>query len=159
MPTAAVKSRSCCPQTDAAGGEAIERHFVFGAPCTCCAHSCTDALSGSRIAHVRAGGDLFDHKCGDLRNARALLDFKRRHPDRVHLLAGNRDLNKLRFARPSPQIFGIAKEDAWMLHTLRRVARRDEPVDRTHLRVLGVGCGEPHLHAPGASAGRSCLAC
>jgi hypothetical protein len=42
------------------------------------------------------GGDLFDHGPGDLRLATALVDFKARFPDRVHLIAGNRDLNKLR---------------------------------------------------------------
>lgn len=43
------------------------------------------------------GGDVFDKGPGDIRIARALANFKRRHPDRVWLLAGNRDLNKLRF--------------------------------------------------------------
>ena len=43
------------------------------------------------------GGDVFDKGDGDLRIARQLLCFKKSHPDRVWLLAGNRDLNKLRF--------------------------------------------------------------
>uniref|UniRef100_A0A7S4UK99 Calcineurin-like phosphoesterase domain-containing protein n=1 Tax=Alexandrium monilatum TaxID=311494 RepID=A0A7S4UK99_9DINO len=42
------------------------------------------------------GGDLFDRGPGDLRLARALLDLKARHPDRVVLLMGNRDINKMR---------------------------------------------------------------
>ncbi|CAK9011972.1 Serine/threonine-protein phosphatase [Durusdinium trenchii] len=41
------------------------------------------------------GGDVVDHGPGDMRIANALVDFKQRHPDRVWLLAGNRDLNKL----------------------------------------------------------------
>ncbi|OLP74841.1 hypothetical protein AK812_SmicGene45511 [Symbiodinium microadriaticum] len=43
------------------------------------------------------GGDVFDKGDGDLRIAKQLLSFKKSHPDRVWLLAGNRDLNKLRF--------------------------------------------------------------
>ena len=43
------------------------------------------------------GGDVFDKGPGDLRIAQQLVDFKRLHPARVFLLAGNRDLNKLRF--------------------------------------------------------------
>ena len=46
--------------------------------------------------HFVFGGDLFDHGPGDLRLAEALVKFKCRYPDRVHLIAGNRDLNKLR---------------------------------------------------------------
>jgi len=42
------------------------------------------------------GGDLFDRGPGDLRLASALLDLQGRHPDRVFLLLGNRDINKLR---------------------------------------------------------------
>lgn len=44
------------------------------------------------------GGDVCDHGPGDIRIARALVDLKHRHPDRVFLLAGNRDINKLRFS-------------------------------------------------------------
>lgn len=44
------------------------------------------------------GGDAFDKGSGDLRVARLLVDLKQRHPDRVFLLLGNRDVNKLRLA-------------------------------------------------------------
>jgi hypothetical protein len=43
------------------------------------------------------GGDAVDKGPGDIRLVRALVDLKRRHPNRVYLLVGNRDLNKLRF--------------------------------------------------------------
>jgi hypothetical protein len=43
------------------------------------------------------GGDAVDKGPGDIRLVRALVDLKKRHPDRVYLLVGNRDLNKLRF--------------------------------------------------------------
>jgi hypothetical protein len=42
------------------------------------------------------GGDCFDRGTGDLVIARMLVDFKIRHPDRVHLLLGNRDINKMK---------------------------------------------------------------
>ena len=42
------------------------------------------------------GGDVFDRGPGDIRIATELVRLKDMHPDRVHLLAGNRDLNKLR---------------------------------------------------------------
>ena len=46
--------------------------------------------------HFVFGGDLFDHGPGDLRMADSLLNFKQKYPEQVTLLAGNRDLNKLR---------------------------------------------------------------
>eukprot|EP01063_Lacrimia_lanifica_P022814 TRINITY_DN30328_c0_g1_i1.p1 TRINITY_DN30328_c0_g1~~TRINITY_DN30328_c0_g1_i1.p1 ORF type:complete len:487 (+),score=139.04 TRINITY_DN30328_c0_g1_i1:80-1462(+) len=42
------------------------------------------------------GGDCFDKGGGDIEVAEALLDFKDRHADRVHLIIGNRDSNKIR---------------------------------------------------------------
>jgi len=42
------------------------------------------------------GGDAVDKGPGDVRLVRALVDLKHRYPDRVYLLVGNRDLNKLR---------------------------------------------------------------
>ncbi len=42
------------------------------------------------------GGDLFDRGPGDIRLSRALCSLKRRFPDRVGLLLGNRDINKMR---------------------------------------------------------------
>ena len=44
------------------------------------------------------GGDLFDRGPGDMRLSRLLCDFYDRYPDRVVLLAGNRDINKMRFS-------------------------------------------------------------
>ena len=42
------------------------------------------------------GGDLFDKGPGDMRVAKLLCDLKERHPSRVWLLLGNRDINKMR---------------------------------------------------------------
>ncbi|CAE8722866.1 unnamed protein product [Polarella glacialis] len=47
-------------------------------------------------AHFVFGGDAVDHKPGSLRVLQDLLDLKRRYPERVHLLLGNRDICKLR---------------------------------------------------------------
>ena len=44
------------------------------------------------------GGDTVDKGPGDVRLCRMLVDLKRRHPERVFLLVGNRDLNKLRYS-------------------------------------------------------------
>jgi Calcineurin-like phosphoesterase len=48
-------------------------------------------------AYFVFGGDSVDKGPGDIRLVRALVDLKRRYPDQVYLLVGNRDLNKLRF--------------------------------------------------------------
>jgi len=44
------------------------------------------------------GGDTVDKGTGDIRLVRALVSLKKRYPTRVHLLVGNRDLNKLRLS-------------------------------------------------------------
>lgn len=44
------------------------------------------------------GGDAIDKGPGDIRLCRLLVGLKQRYPDRVHLLVGNRDLNKIRFS-------------------------------------------------------------
>jgi hypothetical protein len=61
-------------------------------------------LEGERIelrdgATLVFGGDAVDRGPDARKLVRALLDAKRRHPSRVILLAGNRDINKLRLAR------------------------------------------------------------
>ena len=57
----------------------------------------TDELE---LTHERAyfvfGGDIMDRFDGSLRLARRIVSLKKRHPNRVFLLAGNRDLNKVR---------------------------------------------------------------
>ena len=48
--------------------------------------------------HFIYGGDSVDKGPGDIRLCRALVALKNAYPDRVHLLVGNRDLNKIRFS-------------------------------------------------------------
>lgn len=76
-----------------------------------------DKQGNLELAHANAyfvyGGDVVDKGPGDIRLCRLLTRLKKRYPDRVALLCGNRDLNKLRFsaeldasdlARPIEQI-------------------------------------------------------
>jgi len=44
------------------------------------------------------GGDLYDKGPYDIRLSQMLCDLKDKHPDRVWLLMGNRDINKLRLS-------------------------------------------------------------
>jgi hypothetical protein len=44
------------------------------------------------------GGDFCDKGPGDLRIGKALVDFKNNHPDKVTLIAGNRDIKCRRFS-------------------------------------------------------------
>ncbi|OLP81862.1 hypothetical protein AK812_SmicGene37540 [Symbiodinium microadriaticum] len=46
----------------------------------------------AEAAHFVFGGDAVDHYPGDLQILEDLLDLKRRYPDRVHLIIGNRPL-------------------------------------------------------------------
>jgi len=67
------------------------------------------------------GGDVCDHQPGDIRVARALVDFKKRYPSRVFLLAGNRDINKLRFSSELWPLMGDQqKATKHLQHMLRR---------------------------------------
>ncbi|CAE7268229.1 unnamed protein product [Symbiodinium natans] len=47
--------------------------------------------------HFVFGGDTCDKGPGSLRCLETLVSAKKRHPDRVHLLLGNRDINKMRY--------------------------------------------------------------
>ena len=46
--------------------------------------------------HFVYGGDVCDRGSGDIRICRDLLSLKQRYPERVHLIVGNRDINKVR---------------------------------------------------------------
>ena len=98
-----------------------------------------DALHVADGAVLVFGGDAVDRGPAGRRILRALLDAKRRQPERVVLLAGNRDLNKLRLAReltgapPAAAPAGVGRGALlrWILeHTMGARAafahRRDE---------------------------------
>ena len=55
-------------------------------------------LSLAPGCHFVFGGDAVDKGGGDLAFLRSLLGLKARHPDRVHLILGNRDINKMRLS-------------------------------------------------------------
>ena len=46
--------------------------------------------------HLVFGGDAVDKAPGDLRFLRSLLTLKHKYPENVHLILGNRDINKMR---------------------------------------------------------------
>lgn len=46
--------------------------------------------------HFIHGGDVCDRSKGDVRILRDLMELKRKYPENVHFLLGNRDVNKLR---------------------------------------------------------------
>jgi len=62
--------------------------------------------------HFVFGGDTCDKGPGTLRCLRALLQLKKDYPDRVHLLIGNREANKLRFTAEctDEQVAGITPD-------------------------------------------------
>ena len=61
--------------------------------------------------HFVYGGDSCDRGCGDLQVLRDLISLKERYPDRVHLLMGNRDINKLRFPTAMlPEVLSLQPE-------------------------------------------------
>jgi hypothetical protein len=47
-------------------------------------------------AHFVFGGDSQDKGTGDIRFVKIMLDLKKKYPDRVFFIIGNRDANKLR---------------------------------------------------------------
>lgn len=87
-----------------------------------------DGLDGLRLhrgCHLVFGGDSVDKAAGDLRFLRSLLGLRRRHPDRVHLVLGNRDINKMRLlaelspgphwlpADDHPGVCGVRESNSW----------------------------------------------
>lgn len=46
--------------------------------------------------HFVYGGDVCDRGSGDIQILSDLIELKRTYPDRVHLILGNRDINKIR---------------------------------------------------------------
>jgi len=83
------------------------------------------------------GGDTCDKGNGDLRIIEALVAFKDRHVERVHLLAGNRDLNKIRL---SSELRETDIDVPWPL-PLPHGTRRGLPL-REYLTKLNGGNGE-----------------
>jgi hypothetical protein len=64
--------------------------------------------------YIVYGGDTCDRGCGDLQVLNDLIYLKETYPDRVHLLMGNRDINKLRFAVAlTPQVLSLRPACYW----------------------------------------------
>eukprot|EP00658_Telonema_sp_P-2_P051578 TRINITY_DN3965_c0_g1_i3.p1 TRINITY_DN3965_c0_g1~~TRINITY_DN3965_c0_g1_i3.p1 ORF type:complete len:470 (-),score=104.96 TRINITY_DN3965_c0_g1_i3:64-1473(-) len=62
-------------------------------------------------AHFVFGGDAVDQGEGDLRFLEEIVALQRRYPERVHLLLGNRDINKMRLSAE----LSTAHRDKWPL--------------------------------------------
>lgn len=61
--------------------------------------------------HFIYGGDTCDRGNGDLSVLRDLVYLKETYQDRVHLLMGNRDINKMRFLVATlPQVLSLKPE-------------------------------------------------
>lgn len=108
------------------------------------------------------GGDAIDRGPGDLRILGELVDLKDRHPDRVFLIMGNRDINKLRLPyslspavldRNSPSVY-------WLRHGTPEEVRRGSAESKLKW-ILSSTMGAPHafehrraeLQALGRAAG------
>ena len=85
-----VSDSSGDEQLDVSGGDLC----VLG--CNCGSHAVVVLTQLRPGAAFVFGGDAFDKGTGDLRIARLLGSLKKRYPDRVFLLMGNRDLNKIK---------------------------------------------------------------
>ncbi|KAJ1455022.1 hypothetical protein M885DRAFT_520954 [Pelagophyceae sp. CCMP2097] len=82
--------------TDVEGNVDYFRRYVHQSEVLC--FEGDDLAFVSDEDHFVFGGDAVDKGAGDVRLCRLLVKLKRRYPQRVHLLVGNRDLNKLRLS-------------------------------------------------------------
>ena len=83
--------------TDVEGMWSRLASFAHDNPCLTLAHD--DTLTVAPGCVFVFGGDAVDRGPWSRRIVRALLDVKTRQPEQVVLLAGNRDINKLRLPR------------------------------------------------------------
>lgn len=67
--------------------------------------------------HLVFGGDVCDRGPGDIRVTTDLVKLKDRYPDRVHLILGNRDTNKLRLlVETDPKVVSTGARPFWGNH-------------------------------------------
>lgn len=74
--------------------------------------------SGKLVLHDKCrfvyGGDTCDRGYGDLHVLRDLISLKETYPERVHLIMGNRDINKLRLpVAMHPQVLSLRPTCYW----------------------------------------------
>ena len=61
------------------------------------------------------GGDVCDRGPGDIRITSEILDLKERYPNRVHIILGNRDVNKYRIPfETTPEALAEAPQAYWL---------------------------------------------
>ena len=77
--------------------------------------------------HFIHGGDTCDRWRGDLRIVHDLLSLKRKYPDNVHFLLGNRDVNKLRLpVSLHPSVLEFAPDAYWIKSSESNFPLRDK---------------------------------
>ena len=99
------------------------------------------SANGRRTLHLKAncelvfGGDVCDRGPGDLRITSEILDLKERYPNRVHIILGNRDVNKYRIPfETTPDALAEAPRAYWLKN------KDDSPYDYLADKVNQVGC-------------------
>lgn len=102
------------------------------------------------------GGDSVDRGTGGRRVLHALLDAKARYADRVVLLAGNRDINKLRMLRelhgkpplPAPDELKEARGAGLLKWILKWSMGAGDTFElrRAELHTLGLGTSDKEVH-------------
>lgn len=105
-------------------------HTLSSTDChTCCACLRSNALELKEGCGLVFGGDCFDKGPGDIRISRALVDLKKRHPDRVFLLLGKIAwISCARLCGVSVKLGGAANwYQGFPAHLLIKVCRRDWP--------------------------------
>jgi len=89
-------SRVCAYLTDVEGNLDYFHRYVDISKVLSWANEDKKQLVLAPDAEFVFGGDSQDKGIGDIRFVKLLIDLKRRYGDRVHLIIGNRDSNKLR---------------------------------------------------------------
>ena len=74
------------------------------------------------------GGDICDRGDGDLRVMKELVSLKKRYPERVHFVIGNRDINKLRlYFELHPTVINKGPPDTYWYHKWVKLGKAEAP--------------------------------
>ncbi len=100
-------------------------------------------------AELFIGGDLSDRGSDSIKIRRLIGDLKKRHPDRVHIIWGNRDINKLGFHGLLPSLDGFLHEEykEWLSKGETRLShteleKRNTPENKLEWFFNEIGCNQ-----------------